>query len=400
MTTRIATSNAFDSSIDSLMTRQRGLSEAQMQLTSLKRVNRASDDPAAAARAERAMAREQRGEASLRAVEASRTNMSLSESTLGSATELMQQAREALVAAGNASYSDSERARIGEAIAAMRSQLLSLANSADGAGRYLFGGQGSSEPPFVDVPGGVQFRGVPGQLAAGGEPGLVLSMDGQGLWLSAPSGNGVFETRATTSTGSAWVNAGSVTNPSALTGSSYSVQFSVAAGVTTYTVLQDGAGTALTNVPYVPGAAIEVDGMAFTIQGNPANGDVFDAVPSTRSLSAFDMLDRAAVALKTPLRSAGQIKQGVADSLRDLDAVFAQVQSARASAGETLNRLDGNGARLLDANLQASTERSEAEDLDMVRALSDFQRRQTGYDAALKSYSLVQRLSLFQYLNP
>ena len=400
MTTRIATSNAFDSSIDSLMTRQRGLSEAQMQLTSLKRVNRASDDPAAAARAERAMAREQRGEASLRAVEASRTNMSLSESTLGSATELMQQAREALVAAGNASYSDAERARIGESISAMRSQLLALANSADGAGRYLFGGQGSSEPPFVDVPGGVQFRGVPGQLAAGGEPGLVLSMDGQGLWLAAPSGNGVFETRATTSTGSAWVNAGSVTNPSALTGSSYSVQFSVAAGVTTYTVLQDGAGTALTNVPYVPGAAIEVDGMAFTIQGNPANGDVFDAVPSTRSLSAFDMLDRAAVALKTPLRSAGQIKQGVADSLRDLDAVFAQVQSARASAGETLNRLDGNGARLLDANLQASTERSEAEDLDMVKALSDFQRRQTGYDAALKSYSLVQRLSLFQYLNP
>ena len=400
MTTRIATSNAFDSAIDSLMTRQRGLSEAQMQLTSLKRVNRASDDPAAAARAERAMAREQRGEANLRAVEASRTNMSLSESTLGSATELMQQVREALVAAGNASYSDAERARIGESISAMRSQLLALANSADGAGRYLFGGQGSSEPPFVDVPGGVQFRGVPGQLAAGGEPGLVLSMDGQGLWLSAPSGNGVFETRAITSTGSAWVNAGSVTNPSALTGSSYSVQFSVAAGVTTYTVLQDGAGTALTNVPYVPGAAIEVDGMALTIQGNPANADVFDAIPSTRSLSAFDMLDRAAVALKTPLRGAGQIKQGVADSLRDLDAVTAQVQSARASAGETLNQLDGNGARLLDANLQASTERSEAEDLDMVKALSDFQRRQTGYDAALKSYSLVQRLSLFQYLNP
>ncbi len=62
--------------------------------------------------------------------------------------------------------------------------------------------------------------------------------------------------------------------------------------------------------------------MAFTIQGTPANGDVFDAVPSTRSLSAFDMLDRAAGALKTPLRSAAQIKQGVADSLRDLDAVF------------------------------------------------------------------------------
>ena len=35
----------------------------------------------------------------------------------------------------------------------------------------------------------------------------------------------------------------------------------------------------------------------------------------------------------------------------------------------------------------------------MVHAISDFQNKQTGYDAALKSYSMVQRLSLFQYVN-
>jgi flagellar hook-associated protein 3 FlgL len=35
----------------------------------------------------------------------------------------------------------------------------------------------------------------------------------------------------------------------------------------------------------------------------------------------------------------------------------------------------------------------------MVHAISDFQSRQTGYDAALKSYAMVQHLSLFQYVN-
>jgi flagellar hook-associated protein 3 FlgL len=35
----------------------------------------------------------------------------------------------------------------------------------------------------------------------------------------------------------------------------------------------------------------------------------------------------------------------------------------------------------------------------MVQAISSFQNQQTGYDAALKSYSMVQRISLFQYLN-
>lgn len=399
MTTRISTAHLYDASVEALMRRQSDLSEAQRQLTTGKRVNRASDDPAAAARAERALARELHSNANLRAVQASRSNLELSESTLGSATELLQQAREMIVAAGNASYSDAERANLGQALAAMRSQLLVLANRSDGAGRALFGGQGASAAPFVDAPGGVQFRGVAGELAAGGEAGLTLSMDGQGIWLSAPSGNGVFETRAITSTGTAWVGAGSVTDPPRLTGSSYSVQFAVSGGLTTYSVLKDGAATALSGVTYASGGLIEIDGIALRINGNPADGDEFDAVPSTPSSSAFQVLDRAAAALRTPLRSASQIQQGLSQDMRDIDAVLGHLLSARSQAGEALNRIDGHDTRLSEAKLQAQTERSEAEDLDMVQAISAFQAKQVGYDAALKAYASVQRLSLFQYIN-
>ena len=35
----------------------------------------------------------------------------------------------------------------------------SIANQSDGAGNYLFGGQGSTQKPFIDAPGGVQYRG-------------------------------------------------------------------------------------------------------------------------------------------------------------------------------------------------------------------------------------------------
>ena len=54
--------------------------------------------------------------------------------------------------------------------------------------------------------------------------------------------------------------------------------------------------------------------------------------------------------------------------------------------------------RVQQAKLDAQTERSEAEDLDLLAAISDFQNRQSGYDAALKTYSIVQRMSLFEYL--
>ena len=55
--------------------------------------------------------------------------------------------------------------------------------------------------------------------------------------------------------------------------------------------------------------------------------------------------------------------------------------------------------RLDSQRLASDGERSNAEDVDMVHAISDFQNKQSGYDAALKSYAMVQRLSLFQYVN-
>jgi flagellar hook-associated protein 3 FlgL len=93
-----------------------------------------------------------------------------------------------------------------------------------------------------------------------------------------------------------------------------------------------------------------------------------------------------------------QRAQSSSDALRDLDAALAGLQAQRTRAGEGLNQADMELGRLDDQKLGAQMERSAAEDLDMTAAISEFQNRQTGYDAALQSYSLVQRLSLFDYL--
>ena len=234
---RISTANSHTTSIETLMDRQVKLSDTQEQMTSGKRVNRASDDPAAAARAERAHAAERRADASQRAVDASSNAMTLTESALGDAGDLMQQVREALVSAGNATFGDTERAGLANQIADLRQQLLSVANRTDGSGNHLFGGQSASVAPFSDVPGGVQFQGAPGATRSASADALPLTLDGSAAWMNARTGNGVFETSAATSTGSAWIDAGKVTDPSVITGSTYAIQFSVSGGNTTYSVL-------------------------------------------------------------------------------------------------------------------------------------------------------------------
>ncbi|HEX7441846.1 MAG TPA: flagellin, partial [Caldimonas sp.] len=276
---------------------------------------------------------------------------------------------------------------------------LAIANSSDGAGGYLFAGQGVTQKPFVDAPGSVKFVATAGQLSTDKTTALPLTIDGSATWLAAPTGNGVFETRAGAGVTTATIDNGQVSNPSLLTGADYTLQFSVSAGTTTYAVLQNGLPTAVTNAPYVSGQSINVDGMSFSVSGAPANGDQFQIVPSTPTLSVFDTLDKAVADLSTPARTGSQVAQATADNLRNVDSVMGTMQAGRSLAGAVLNRIDNVTNGLATQKLTSQTEQSNAVDLDMVQAISDFQTKQSGYDAALKSYSMVQRLSLFQYLN-
>jgi flagellar hook-associated protein 3 FlgL len=398
MTLRTSTSAQYEAGITTLQIRQRELVQAQERLSSGKRIMQASDDPTGAARAERALAAERRSEANQRAVDAARNAMTGAEAALGDAGELLQSAREVMVAAGNATLTDAARASLAQELRGLRQQLLGVANRSDGAGGYLFAGQGASAPPFVDAPGGVRFNGVSGQtMVSSGEP-LPITADGGATWLQAPTGNGVFETRAVQQNGSAWIDSGRVTDPSALTNSTWEVRFSAGASGPEYTVYQDGNPTAAAGVAYQSGKAIEFGGMAVTLTGTPATGDSFEVLPSQPTLNVFTVLDSAIATLSTPSLNSGALTQAVSRGLRDLDASAGRIQTSRSGAGEALRRIDRVGDREDALKLAAQTDRSQAEDLDMVQALSEFQSKQSGYEAALKTYASVQRLSLFQYI--
>ncbi len=396
---RISTANAYDTGIATLMQRQLDMTNLQNQMTTGKRVNQASDDPAAAAIAARAVAAQGQITATQRAVAASQTVMTQTESSLGDAGNLLQSARALLVQAGNATLSDTDRQSIATQLQSIRGQLLDIANTSNGAGSYIFGGQGSTQKPFIETPGGVQYAAAPGQTLAGGGTNLPLTTDGNAVWMTAPTGNGVFATSADPGVTDATIDTGSVSDPSALTGANYTLSFTVSGGVTSYAVLKNGAATAVTAAPYVSGQAIAVDGMTVAVSGTPSSGDQFQIAPSTPTQSVFGTLDKAISALSTPGRTGSQIAQSNAETLQSVDAVMNHLEAARGGAGDVLNSIGNVTDRLNAQNLAATTTQSNAEDVDMVSAISTFQNEQNGYDAALKSYAMVQQLSLFQYVN-
>ena len=401
---RISTSNMFDSSVAQLQQRQVQMQDAQMRLTSGKRVMKASDDPTSAARAERALASIGRVDANQRALEASRNSLRLAESALGDASELLQQISESLVAAGNASYSDAERKSLATKLAGLRTQLLSIANRSDGSGGYIFGGQGSNDAPFLDLPGGVKYMGTPGSVQTGTMESFSLNVDGRATWMQARTGNGTFVTEAapnavTGQPAKSWIDGGRVTNPALLTGHDYQIQIVGSGAGATYNVVDQTLGSTVATGNFLSGKAIEFDGMAVNLSGGAEDGDTFNITPSQPGLSVFNVIDQAVAELSTDQRTSVQIAQSNVGRLRDINAVMGNLQNVRSQVGEKLNNLDGSESRMADNKLYSQEERSAAEDLDMVQGISDFQNQQSGYDAALKTYAMVQRMSLFQYIN-
>ena len=395
---RLSTAYTYDAGVSTLLQRQNDMNDLQNQMTTGLRVNKASDDPAAAARAERALEAVGRTTADQRTLDASKSVMSQTESTLGDAGNLLQSARTLLVQAGNATLSDTDRQSIAQQLQSLRGQLLSMANQDNGAGTYLFGGQGSTQKPFTDGASGVQYTTTAGTTRTDSIDNLPLTTDGNAAWMTARTGNGVFATSAP-GVVNATIDTGTVTDPSALTGANYALSFAVSGGVTTYAVTRNGAPTAVTAAPYVSGQAISIDGMAVTVSGTPAAGDTFRIAPSTPTLSVFATIDKAVSDLSKSGQTGSQVAQANAENLRNVDSVMATLQAARGAAGDVLNSIDTQSSRLDTRKLASTADQSNAEDVDMVHAISDFQSQQNGYDAALKSYAMVQHLSLFQYVN-
>lgn len=397
MSMRLGSANAYNNSLAQLTSYQTDLADLQEKLTAGKRVLRPSDDPTAAAQAERAMTRIGRIETEQRALNVQKNSMAMAESALGNATETLQAIRDLIVGAGNAGYTSVNRTSIAQQISALRDQLFAYANKADSNGVPLFGGLGSASAPFTDSAAGVTFNGIAGQNA-GSAVSIPSAMDGQAVWMNVPSGNGVFDVSlGGANTGTVWTDVGQVTNPSAVTGDNYAVTFTVAAGVTTYDVVDTTTATTISaGQPYTSGQTIQFDGMAIRVEGVPANGDAVQIAPSTTT-NLFKVIDQAIAGI-SGANNSNTLSQAFTRALAEIDTGMNRIQSARGLAGDLLNRADNIDSNQTTKSVQLEADRSRAEDIDMVKGISDFQNQQTGYDVALKTYAQVQRLSLFNYL--
>ena len=411
--TRLGSANAYDTALSNIMNRQSSLASLQENLTAGKKIVRASDDPTGAAQAERAITRLARIETDQRALESQRNSIAQAESTLADVTDALQNFRELAVTAGNGSHTAQERAAIATQLTGYRDQVFALANRKDTNGLPLFSALGSALAPFVGpqtLPQDYTFAGQPGQVASN-EVAIPYALDGDRAFMHLPARDGVFNATLTTVTAPAHAigTTGVVlTDPALVTGSAYTISITgvnTVAGTTTVTYDVAGAPTAVVggvgltaSYPSSSSANIAVTaipGLSVNITGKPAVGDTIALDPRP---SVFSVLDDAIRDIGNAV-DANAATQAVGQALHNVDIGLSRVSSARGQAGDLLNRADRISSNQEKRSIQVESDRSRAEDLDMIKGVSNFQNQQTGYQAALQSYAQVQKLSLFNFIS-
>jgi len=150
---RISTQMMYQQQMQGITNSQSKWLNYGQQMSTGQRVNRPSDDPIAASQAVvLSQAQSQNSQYEL-ARSFATTKVSLEESVLGQVTTALQSSLEKVVAAGNGTFTDNDRASLATDLKGLRDQLMNLANSTDGNGRYIFAGYNTEAPAFDSATG-------------------------------------------------------------------------------------------------------------------------------------------------------------------------------------------------------------------------------------------------------
>ncbi|HBF52070.1 MAG TPA: flagellar hook-associated protein 3 [Massilia sp.] len=403
---RISTKTIYENATSQLNSLQSQMARTQTQLATNKRNLTAADDPIASARAlEVTQSQSLNTQYGTNRANAS-SSLSLVESALSNGADLVMDVQTLVVQAGNGTLSKSDRLQIATEIEGRMQDLIGIANTADGSGGYLFSGYKGTTIPFVQTDSGATYQGDQGQrkLQVGSSRAIAISDSGSSIFENNRTGNGSYQTTMVDGNkGGAVAGSGSVTDASKLTGHNYTLEFKVDGDKTTYTVTDNSTTpkkAVLSDEPYVAGKQVAFDGTSFTISGAPADGDKFEVKPSEKE-SIFTTMTN----LVNALRDSGEDNTALATLSNKLSTASEGLKSSldnmltvRASVGSRMKELDYLEDQGSDLNIQYSGTLSKLQDLDIVKAISDYATQQTTLEAAQKSFKTMSSLSLFNYI--
>jgi len=189
---RVSNNTSYELGIAALNRQQTTQVKTLEQISSGRRMLTPADDPSAYARAMEVSQAESVNTQQATNRQYAASNFAMLEGILGDVTNMLQNAQQLVVSAGNGTLNDSGRIDIATELRGNLGELLGLANRTDGNGQNLFSGFQGSTKPFADTGSGVQYFGDEGlrmiQVSASRQ--LAVNESGREVFERIPASGG------------------------------------------------------------------------------------------------------------------------------------------------------------------------------------------------------------------
>lgn len=162
---RVSTNQFYQVNGEQMSTGQSKVAELQAKLGSGKQILKPSEDPGKANLISGLEGAKKRQEVYSKNVDAAETRLTAESAVLESMTNIMQRITQLTIQSANDTLGASDREVIATEIQALRDELLNLGNTQDLTGAYIFSGNKTGAPAFIeDANGVVSYDGDYGRL--------------------------------------------------------------------------------------------------------------------------------------------------------------------------------------------------------------------------------------------
>lgn len=397
---RISTTQIFTQGLQAFGVQQTKLAHLQQQISTGVRITKPSDDPAGSARVLELQQTIEINEQYQINIDLADQRLSLEDTVLQNIGDALIRIKELTIQGNSGSQDIVSRNAIANEVDERYEQLLSLANTIDTNGDFLFAGFQSGSQPFSENLTGsiahVDFNGDQGQRNVQISQSRQINVDvpGRELFMQVSSATALNETVGATNTGTGVMAPAHVFDSSVYAAGDYRIVFT---GANTYDVVDlSGPVNIVTGATYTDGENIDFQGIRTSITGVPVAGDSFNL-----SQGQFQDLFSIVSTISETLRSSSSNAQrtsNFAQALQDIDESFNQVLEARTSVGGRLNAMeaqhDDNEAFIVVTRETVGVLR----DTDLSEAISQLTLEQTTLDAAQAVFARITSSSLFNFL--
>lgn len=415
---RISTNQFYNLNTQNILNRQSDVNQSVLNISEGKRVLTASDDVVAATSILNIKQEISLTEQYQSNITFADSRIAVEETTLQTAEEVMFRVKDLVLQGNSVANDDASRKAIADELEARFEEMLSLANTRDESGSYVFGGYQNQSAPFEEQSdGSVIYHGDRGQRMTNVGPGVQVptSDSGEKLFMSVSNSVGDFRPSYQLNAAHDEVERAIVTDVDITDRASYvpagnpddyTIGFAAMPSGEMGVTVTDSLGAQVyptppqTQAPYVSGDTISFNGIETVIKKAPQDGDSITLTPQTQ-VDTFSVIRDAIDWLKSDNgvgvdEASRQLELG--HIIGDIDEVQKRLSNVRADIGARMQVTESQSERHLDYTLTIEKSRSALEDLDMVEAISAFERQKLSLQASQSAFSQVQGMSLLNYL--